>query len=88
MAELAFRVRVVSDTGRGGSPERRESREFVLPFGGVLNSPNQGEKVPAAGEKRPQSGTERSLPLRQRKKIQALLRRRQVDWGAGKGMEV
>ena len=45
VAELVFRVRVVSDTGRGRSAELRESREFVLPFSG-----GSAERPAPAGE--------------------------------------
>ena len=52
VAELAFRVRVVSDTGRGGPSERRESREFVLPFRGSAEQPAPAGEGPRQPVKR------------------------------------
>ncbi|TDY65185.1 protein translocase subunit secA [Aminivibrio pyruvatiphilus] len=69
VAELAFRVRVVSDTGRGGSPERRESREFVLPFGGSAEQPEpRGEGPRQPVKKGPKVGRNDPCPCGSGKK--------------------
>ena len=52
VAELAFRVRVVSDTGRGGGEGRREGREFILPFGPRPLPETPGDEGPRAPVRR------------------------------------
>lgn len=69
VAELAFRVRVVSDTGRGSAAERRESREFVLPFGGSAEQPaprGEGPRQPV--KKGPKVGRNDPCPCGSGKK--------------------
>ena len=69
VAELAFRVRIVSDTGRGSAPERRESREFLLPFGapGEQNAP-RGEGPHQPVKKGPKVGRNDPCPCGSGKK--------------------
>ena len=69
VAELAFRVRVVSDTGRGSPSELRESREFVLPFGGNADHPapvGEGPRQPV--KKGPKVGRNDPCPCGSGKK--------------------
>ena len=65
VAELAFRVRVVSDRGeRDGSRIRQEGREFLLPFGpsGESGSVPRGEGPPQPVKKGPKVGRNDPCP--------------------------
>ncbi len=70
IAELAFRVRVVSDQGaRLSERERRESREFVLPFAGSGEEPApRGEGAPRPVKKGPKVGRNDPCPCGSGKK--------------------
>jgi len=70
IAELAFRVRVVSDQGdRLSERERRESREFVLPFARSGEEPApRGEGTPQPVKKGPKVGRNDPCPCGSGKK--------------------